>query len=240
MTARFFEWDERARTLKPTVENAEPHAPDQAPVARIPLCNSVVMWYTSPSNVAGIVSNDRRDSMQAWAFGHTNEAQTVRNVATPGAKPDVNDMSKVELQTEALANDLQPPTRKTRTIQSLRDVVQQGRDDGGRPAHHGPRRSHAQGAEACVNLPPPAGGQRPSRAVLPHYYGNCRHRRCGGRDGRRNRRASATTPIATAVTTAVAAASLADCERTSEAPESVIQCSTSVQYIQTDAVGGPV
>ena len=122
-----FEWDERARTLKPTVENAEPHAPDQAPVARIPLCNSVVMWYTSPSNVAGIVSNDRRDSMQAWAFGHTNEAQTVRNVATPGAKPDVLDMSKVKLQTEALANDLQPPTRKTRTIQSLRDVVLRNR-----------------------------------------------------------------------------------------------------------------
>ena len=111
-----FEWDERARTLKPTVENAEPHAPDQAPVARIPLCNSVVMWYMSPSNVAGIVSNDRRDSMQAWAFGHTNEAQTVRNVATPGAKPDVNDMSKVELQTEALANDLQPPTRRPKRM----------------------------------------------------------------------------------------------------------------------------
>eukprot|EP01046_Picozoa_sp_COSAG06_P003274 COSAG06_NODE_125_length_22852_cov_90.031205_13_plen_189_part_00 len=36
-------------------------------------------------------------------------------------------------------------------------------------------------------------------AVLPHYYGNCRRRRCGGRDGRRNRRASATTPITTAV-----------------------------------------
>ena len=123
-----FEWDERARTLKPTVGNAEPHAPDQAPVARIPLCNSVVMWYTSPSNVAGIVSNDRRDSMQAWAFGHTNEAQTVRNVATPGAKPDVNDMSKVDLHTEAVANDLlQPPTRKTWTIPSLKDVVLRNR-----------------------------------------------------------------------------------------------------------------
>ena len=36
-------------------------------------------------------------------------------------------------------------------------------------------------------------------AVLPHYYGNCLRRRCGGRDGRRNRRASATTPITTAV-----------------------------------------